>query len=69
MRKQIDFIGNRKIAMTFSGILMVISVISLAVQGLRMGIDFTGGTIIEVGYDQAADLTAIRKTLTETIYR
>lgn len=66
MRKQIDFIGNRKIAMTFSGILMVISVISLAVQGLRMGIDFTGGTIIEVGYDQAADLTAIRKTLTES---
>ncbi|MBK8816200.1 MAG: protein translocase subunit SecF [Methylococcaceae bacterium] len=65
-RKQIDFIGNRKIAMTFSGILMVVAIISLAVKGLHMGIDFTGGTIIEVGYQQAADLTAIRKTLSES---
>lgn len=65
-RTHIDFIGNRKIAMTFSGILMVIAIASLAVRGLQMGIDFTGGTIIEVGYPQAADLTAIRKTLGES---
>jgi preprotein translocase subunit SecF len=62
----INFIGNRKIAMTFSGILMVIAIISLAVRGLQMGIDFTGGTLIEVGYQQTADLTALRKTLDES---
>jgi preprotein translocase subunit SecF len=62
----INFIGNRKIAMTFSGILMVIAIISLAVRGLHMGIDFTGGTLIEVGYQQTADLTVLRKTLDES---
>jgi preprotein translocase subunit SecF len=65
-RTHINFIGNRKIAMTFSGILMVIAIISLSVRGLHMGIDFTGGTLIEVGYQQAADLTALRKTLDES---
>jgi preprotein translocase subunit SecF len=62
-KTHINFIGNRKIAMTFSGILMVIAIVSLAVKGLHMGIDFTGGTLIEVGYEQTADLTALRKTL------
>jgi preprotein translocase subunit SecF len=59
----INFIGNRNIAMIFSGVLMIISIGSLAVRGLQMGIDFTGGTLIEVGYQKAADLTALRNTL------
>lgn len=59
----INFIGNRKIALIFSCILTVISIASLAVRGLQMGIDFTGGTLIEVGYQQPADLTVLRKTL------
>lgn len=62
----INFIGNRKISLTFSGILMVISIISLSVRGLQMGIDFTGGTLIEVGYQQAPDLSALRNTLSES---
>jgi preprotein translocase subunit SecF len=62
----INFIGNRNIAIIFSSILMVISIASLAIRGLDMGIDFTGGTLIEVGYQQAADLTVLRQTLTET---
>ncbi len=65
----INFIGNRKIAMTFSGILMVIAIVSLAVRGLHMGIDFTGGTLIEVGYQQAADLTTLRNTLDESGFK
>lgn len=64
----INFIGNRKISLTFSGILMIISIISLAVSGLQMGIDFTGGTLIEVGYQKAADLTVLRNTLNEAGY-
>ncbi|MDA1343123.1 MAG: protein translocase subunit SecF [Proteobacteria bacterium] len=65
----INFIGNRKIAMTFSGILMVIAIASLAIRGLQMGIDFTGGTLIEVGYEQTADLTALRKTLGDSGFK
>ncbi len=61
----INFIGNRKIFLTFSAILMVISIVSLATRGLQMGIDFTGGTLIEVGYQQAADLNVLRNTLDE----
>ena len=51
--------------MIFSGVLMIISIGSLATRGLQMGIDFTGGTLIEVGYQKAADLTALRNTLNE----
>lgn len=65
-KTHINFIGNRKIAMTFSGILMVIAIVSLAVKGLHMGIDFTGGTLVEVGYEQAADLGVIRKALSDS---
>ena len=49
--------------MLFSGILMVLSIISLSPRGLQRGIDFTGGTLIEVGYQKAADLTVLRNTL------
>jgi len=59
----INFIGNRNIALIFSGILTIISIASLAVNGLKMGIDFTGGTLIEIGYQKAADLTVLRNTL------
>lgn len=61
----INFIGNRNIALIFSGVLMLISMGSLAVRGLQWGIDFTGGTLIEVGYKQAADLNVLRNTLNE----
>lgn len=44
---------------------MIIAIGSLAVRGLQMGIDFTGGTIIEIGYQQPADLTVLRDTLKE----
>jgi len=66
IKNSINFIGNRNIALTFSGIVMLISIVSLSVRGLQMGIDFTGGTLIEVGYQQPADLTLLRKTLDES---
>jgi preprotein translocase subunit SecF len=63
MFKNINFIGNRKIALIFSSILTIISIVSLATRGLQMGIDFTGGTLIEIGYQKPADLTVLRNTL------
>jgi len=59
----IDFINKRKYAMVFSALLLIVSVISLGWQGLKLGIDFTGGTLIEVGYQQTADLKDIRTKL------
>ncbi len=61
----INFLGNRNIFITFSSILMVIAIASLATKGLKMGIDFTGGTLIEVGYQETADLNALRDTLAQ----
>lgn len=58
-----DFMGKRKIAMVISASLILISIASLAIQGLKLGIDFTGGTLIEVGYEQPADLEKIRAQL------
>ncbi|MDO9423168.1 MAG: protein translocase subunit SecF [Methylobacter sp.] len=63
LKNNINFIGNRNIALIFSAVLMLISIGSLAIRGLPMGIDFTGGTLIEVGYQQSADLTELRSTL------
>ncbi|MDP2100377.1 MAG: protein translocase subunit SecF [Methylobacter sp.] len=62
-KTNINFIGNRNIALIFSAVLSIIAIGSLAVRGLEMGIDFTGGTLIEVGYQQPADLTELRNTL------
>ncbi len=44
---------------------MIISIVSLSTRGLETGIDFTGGTLIEVGYQKSADLAVLRNTLTE----
>ena len=62
----IDFVGKRMYAVILSTVLIALSVFSLSTNGLKLGIDFTGGTLIEVGYQQSVDLSEIRKTLTES---
>ncbi|MCP4042130.1 MAG: protein translocase subunit SecF, partial [Gammaproteobacteria bacterium] len=58
-----DFMGKRLVAGILSGILIIISLASLAVRSLEFGIDFTGGTLIEVGYSNTIELTGVRTTL------
>lgn len=64
-KQNIDFLGKRKLALIISSLLIIVSVGSLIVNGLKLGIDFTGGTLVEVGYPQAADLTVLRSDLAE----
>lgn len=63
-----DFMGKRKLAMFFSIALIVTSLASLAIRGLVFGIDFTGGTLIEVGYAQDADLEQVRQVLANNAF-
>jgi preprotein translocase subunit SecF len=53
----------RKIAMVLSVILMLASIASLTINKLNFGLDFTGGTLIEVGFEEAADLAGIREVM------
>jgi preprotein translocase subunit SecF len=65
----IDFVGRRKYAMIFSAILLIISITSIGFQGLKFGIDFTGGTLIELGYEKTADLEGIRSKLASANFK
>lgn len=61
--KIIDFMGQRKLALIFSTILLAVAIGSLATKQLNWGLDFTGGTLVEVHYSETAELNAIRQTL------
>ncbi len=63
--KTIDFLGKRQWTYIISALLLLVSIVSLATQGLKMGIDFTGGTLVEVAYQDAADLTVMRAALAD----
>jgi len=62
-KKIYNFMGVRKLALAFSLVLMLISIGSLAVNGLKFGLDFTGGSLVEIGYDQPANLEDVRARL------
>ena len=61
----IDIIGKRKSWFTLSAVLLVVGVIFLITQGLNLGIDFTGGTIMQFSFDQQVPNSEIRNILSE----
>ena len=62
---KIPFMSYRKIASIFSIILFAVSVLSLSFKGLSLGLDFSGGTLVEVKYEEAVELEDIRTVLNE----
>lgn len=64
-----DFMKLRMAAMVLSAVLIVVSIGSLAIQGLNLGLDFTGGTLLEVEYEQPENLDAITKILDGAGYK
>lgn len=63
-----DFMSKRKIAAVLSLILVIISIGSLITKGFNFGIDFTGGTMVELSYQEEAKLESIRTTLEQNGY-
>ncbi|MBQ77307.1 MAG: protein translocase subunit SecF [Cellvibrionales bacterium] len=66
--KTINFMAYRRWAQAVSFLLVVASIASLSINGLKLGLDFTGGTLVEVSYSQQADLSSIRKQLEQANY-
>ena len=62
-KTNIDFMSRSRVALIFSAILIIASIASLTIRGLNFGLDFTGGTLIEVGYSSAPDTTVVRDQL------
>ena len=62
----IKFMSHRKLALTVSMMLIAISLASLVFRGLNYGIDFTGGTLIEVSYAEPVELGAVRSALAQS---
>lgn len=62
-RFNFDFMGKRRQAFIFSLALIIGSLVSLATRGLNFGIDFTGGALVEVSYQEAVELDQVRSRL------
>jgi preprotein translocase subunit SecF len=62
-KTNIDFMGKRKIAFVVSLVLIVSSIVMLVARDLNYGLDFTGGTLIEVSYPSAPEISDVRSGL------
>ncbi|MDR5886650.1 protein translocase subunit SecF [Vreelandella janggokensis] len=62
-QRQIDFMGRRKLAFIVAAVLLIVSIGAIFFQQLNLGLDFTGGTLIEVRYAEAPALDTIRQLL------
>tara|TARA_A100001015_G_scaffold321111_1_gene450181 strand:- start:412 stop:1326 length:915 start_codon:yes stop_codon:yes gene_type:complete len=62
------FMKFRKIAATISAAVLIVSILSLSFRGLNLGLDFSGGTLVEVTYDKPVSLESIRNNLSDNGY-
>lgn len=63
IKKDIPFMSYGRLTTTISLVTFILAVFFLATRGLNFGVDFTGGTVMEVSYPQAADLDSVRKAI------
>jgi len=63
MNFNINFLAWRKLALIVSSIFIMVSVSSVFIKGLNWGLDFTGGTLVELSYPNGAEVNSIRDTL------
>ncbi len=61
-----DFLKYRKVYFTISALIFVVGIFLFATKGLNMGIDFTGGTMVQVKFEQPVQMSQIRQALTLT---
>ena len=69
INRQFDFMGQRRIALAISILMVLVSIAALLFQQLNLGLDFTGGTLVEVRYAVAPSLDAVRQTLEAAEFR
>lgn len=68
MKRVINFMGIRNVAFAATLLLTLASLASLAVKGLNLGLDFTGGALIELSYQQPVELSSVRGQLEKAGY-
>ncbi len=68
METKIDFMGYRRIAAGISIVLVLLSIVSLAINQVEWGLDFTGGSLVEVEYENPVDPESIRNQLSAAGY-
>ena len=64
-KKKFDFIKNRRIVYIISAVIILFSLISIIFQGFNLGIDFAGGTLLQIRFDKSVSITEVRSVLSE----
>lgn len=65
--KHIDFMKHRKFALTLSLVLVLASIVLLFTRGLNLGIDFTGGNVIQTEFDTRPDIAEVRGVISSIV--
>ena len=68
IKTKFDFMKHRRLMSGVSLVAVLLSLVSLAINFMELGLDFTGGTQVEVEYSQPADLDQVRQTLAGSHY-
>ena len=64
-KKKFDFIKNRKMAYIISVVIILVGLISIIFQGFNLGIDFAGGSLLQIRFDKSVSTTEVRNVLSE----
>ena len=64
-KRYFDFVKNRKMVYIISAVIILVGIISFLFQGFNYGIDFAGGTIVQIKFEQSVSITEVRNILVE----